>query len=687
MTLSGSAKTSWLSTAARYGGAVAVPIALLAVSVVLPPSMSVSVQLALLCPAIVVLAVYAGLAPAVLCLTLSVVATAGWLSGPSRNAEVGALAAGGLATGSMLRRKRAGEGLAQSRQNNLAIEERVRQLTDDLERRLAERTKADRQLVAEHAVTRILSQASNLNEVGPPVLQAICENLGFEVGQLWQPDSSDGRLHCRQSWACDGARFDHFQQASRAVSFESGVGLPGRVWSSNAPAWIQDVVQDKNFPRARVAALSGLHSGCAFPILNGSDFFGVMEFFGSNIAEPDKALLNMMSAVGSEIGQFIRRRGAEQELALHRDRLEELVTRRTAELELTHQRLRASERMASLGTLTTGLGHDMGNLVFPMLCRLDALASENLSERAKNEIEQIRESVLNLRRLSHGLNLFALDPEDPSASTGSTSIHSWWAETGRLLQKTLPKDVALQSEFESDLPPVAIAPHQLTQAVRNLITNAGEAVGRDGLVRITSKRSDDGKRVELCIADNGRGMIEEVRKHALEPFFTTKKRSLSTGLGLSTVRGIVQSVGGSIAIESAPGQGTRVKLSLRPISEVESERRSSGNSLVAHVSLRDRRFASYAAMLLESASFNVLSNGPAGDDNERLWITEPVENIDERVSQFLDHRPDRRVILVGDSTRRKWNQPGVVVVDGSHRAMHKALQTAVIELTNEEFRS
>src|SRR5262249_5133689 len=91
-------------------------------------------------------------------------------------------------------------------------------------------------------------------------------------------------------------------------------GLPGRVWASGRPQFIQDVVLDPNFPRAPIAAREGLHAAFGFPISLEGEIVGVMEFFSQEIREPDTELLDMLGAIGSQIGQFMKRRRVEEEL-------------------------------------------------------------------------------------------------------------------------------------------------------------------------------------------------------------------------------------------------------------------------------------------------------------------------------------------------------------------------------------
>jgi PAS domain S-box-containing protein len=110
------------------------------------------------------------------------------------------------------------------------------------------------------------------------------------------------------------AHVPEFEAATRGRSFKRGIGLPGRVWESGEPVWIPDVVEDENFPRAPIAARDGLHGAFALPILGRERVVGVMEFFSREIREPDKELLQMFASVGGQIGRFMERKRAEEEL-------------------------------------------------------------------------------------------------------------------------------------------------------------------------------------------------------------------------------------------------------------------------------------------------------------------------------------------------------------------------------------
>jgi len=171
-----------------------------------------------------------------------------------------------------------------------------------------------RRLAVELATSRVLAESGLVADVTSRVLAAICATLGWEHGALWQVDRHFDCLKCIDSWHPAGATFPEFDALSRAATFTRGVGLPGRVWSTGEPAFIADVVQDPNFPRAETAAREGLHAAFGFPIVIAGDVVGVMEFFSREIREPDDDLLAMLSTIGSQIGQFMERRRAEEEL-------------------------------------------------------------------------------------------------------------------------------------------------------------------------------------------------------------------------------------------------------------------------------------------------------------------------------------------------------------------------------------
>src|ERR1044071_5613454 len=138
------------------------------------------------------------------------------------------------------------------------------------------------------------------------LMQAICESLGWDLGQFWIVDRESDVLRWLASWRTPATGSD-FEDASRGRTFVRGVGLPGRIWESGEPIWIADLATDTNFPRGPVAARSGLTSGFGFPIKLGDEVSGVVEFFTRDQQIVDPTLLEVMAAIGNQLGQFIER--------------------------------------------------------------------------------------------------------------------------------------------------------------------------------------------------------------------------------------------------------------------------------------------------------------------------------------------------------------------------------------------
>jgi PAS domain S-box-containing protein len=174
---------------------------------------------------------------------------------------------------------------------------------------------ATRQLLTiGHVAARALLEASTIDEAATRILSSVCDTFGWTHGALWIVDRTTGRLRCARIWNPPGQAFPEFCAMSREIAFARGEGLPGRVWAQAAPAWIPDVTRDPNFPRAKVAAREGLRAAFGFPVTVRGDVVSVMEFFSPEIREPDRELLSTLTAVGDQIGMFMERRRAQDEL-------------------------------------------------------------------------------------------------------------------------------------------------------------------------------------------------------------------------------------------------------------------------------------------------------------------------------------------------------------------------------------
>ena len=189
---------------------------------------------------------------------------------------------------------------------------------------LTARKQADRKLRAEHAIARIFAEANSLQSATPKILQTICETLDWDLGELWTVDPHLKQLRCVETWLLPSLHIPEFDHYTQQIQISSGVGLPGKVWETGQPLWMSDVTQDESFLRAAPAAQAGLHAAVGFPVFNGTETLGVMVFFSRTIQPPNPQLLSMMSAIASQIGQFVRRRQTEEVLVEIRERFQSI---------------------------------------------------------------------------------------------------------------------------------------------------------------------------------------------------------------------------------------------------------------------------------------------------------------------------------------------------------------------------
>jgi PAS domain S-box-containing protein len=171
--------------------------------------------------------------------------------------------------------------------------------------------KAEQRLAAQFSVARILGEAPDASDAMRRVIEALCRELGWNAGSLWQIDEATDMLVCVESRRHSRSS-DMFRGRAPDAPMKIGQGLPGRVWESGAPAMIEDVTFDANFPRQALATSLGMHGAFAFPIKSGNTVLGVMEFFSPDIQPADDELLRTVNVIGGELGLYIERKRFEE---------------------------------------------------------------------------------------------------------------------------------------------------------------------------------------------------------------------------------------------------------------------------------------------------------------------------------------------------------------------------------------
>lgn len=375
--------------------------------------------------------------------------------------------------------------------------------------------------------------------------------------------------------------------------------------------------------------------------------------------------------------------------ASSRSRLQQLVTAQTRALATANLRLQLADRLASLGTLAAGLGHDMNNVLLPVRARLNALEHAKIPVGAMVHVKAVRRSIAYLQHLTDGLHFLALDPDgpgSPSDNDATTDVERWWGHVGSLLRKAVPRHVTVRTKFAKGLPMVRVAPHWLTQAILNLIVNAGESIPagrRNGRVRVWTSLSEDQGMVRIGVTDNGSGMTAVVQKRAFDLFFTTKPRGMGTGLGLPLARKVAIRAGGELHIKSRPKHGTTVTLSLPTVAS-ENVASTPGEPATrwATIAVREHRTSALIAQIIASGGFRVRTRKDGSPGRSDLWVTDPTPKALLDASRWKRSRAARSLVVLGKPPKRAqsgWAALGATIIDppDDFEAMRHALGVAI----------
>lgn len=174
---------------------------------------------------------------------------------------------------------------------------------------------SEEQLSLLQTISMEVAAASDLASALEVVLREVCEKTGWVIGHAWVPNSDATALDLVVGWYCGDGELKPFKAASEASHFKSGVGLPGRVWESKQPAWIEDIINDPNFPRSAAARAARLKTGVAIPILSRRKVIAVLEFFMREARSQNEQLVNVIVAVAAQLGLMMERKRAAEQLS------------------------------------------------------------------------------------------------------------------------------------------------------------------------------------------------------------------------------------------------------------------------------------------------------------------------------------------------------------------------------------
>ncbi|HAN73742.1 MAG TPA: adenylate/guanylate cyclase [Planktothrix sp. UBA8402] len=214
-------------------------------------------------------------------------------------------------------------------------------------RDITARKRAQQRMFTQYQISRILSEAPNIHDALLQILSSTCESWGWVLGEVWmlenfseaplilggelsqagafQISQTNPKLECIKLWTKSVVDLPKIQELYQKITRDCNKSLLGKIWQSGFAHWIEDVMVNDQFNQKDIAEILGLHAGFGFPIKDGKEVLGVITFFSSEISFPDPELMQTMTTIGSQLGQFIKRKLAEIALQYQQQQTERLL--------------------------------------------------------------------------------------------------------------------------------------------------------------------------------------------------------------------------------------------------------------------------------------------------------------------------------------------------------------------------
>jgi signal transduction histidine kinase len=457
-----------------------------------------------------------------------------------------------------------------------------------------------------------------------------------------------------------------------AVEVKVGEGVAGKVVEMGEPVLVDDIASDPRFNKANDPQY-GNGSFICMPIRVGDRVIGVINMAkkrDSAISDAHRPPpfsstdLQFLNALMTYIGYAVDNSRLLEEAQSSASQLQTVVD----DLKSTQTQLVRGETLRAMGQLSSGMAHHLNNLFAVILGRVELLMGKVQETGVRRSLEIIQRTGQDGAEVVRRVQRFSR--VQPVSDAVAVDLNQLVQEVVELTRPRWQDEAQLRgSRIDVQVEPGVIGaaagePAPLREVLMNLLLNAADAITQAGSITLKTWARDD--RVYCSVTDSGSGMPEEVRRRALEPFFTTKGPK-ATGLGLSVAYGTIQRYGGTLTIESAEGQGTTVEVSLPTASAAAAVARKPASPKTAPaVPLRilviddELQVRATLAEMLEEQGHTV-TQAPGGREGLSYLEANP-ELVDVVVSDL--GMPDMTGWDVARAIQERWPQLPVGIITG-----------------------
>ncbi len=416
---------------------------------------------------------------------------------------------------------------------------------------ITEKKSAQERMTLEARLISILSENEGIQTSVKHITEQICYRLEWDFGIFWAPNGANQELVPEIFYQFTYPHNDALKTYILNTSFKLSDGIPGRVWEKKKPSWVYDLIYEKHISDQTLAKYYNLHSALLFPVLFNNEVTGVLEFLSSKYKKPDINIIQMFESTGLQIGAFIERKRAEEELLKAKKQAEESVISKDQFLaNMSHEIRTPMNAIIGFTELLYQTGLDKKQQEYANSVKV---AGENLLS--------IINDILDFSKIESGVITIESIPSD---------IHQIMKNVYDLLKiGAKQKNLDFNFSFDNSIPSILMCDAlRLNQILIKLVGNAIKFTEKGSVHFSAELLASEGNNntIVFNVKDTGIGIQDEKKEKIFERFTQVNneinRKYEGTGLGLSISKNLIELLGGKLELLSKEGQGSEFMFSL-----------------------------------------------------------------------------------------------------------------------------